>query len=139
MGTEHDGHGDAVLFRPLFVELSEQQIEMIQEAQESADEEAFVTAAVEQVRREGEIHFLKHQLLLVRAWFVQRAATGKDLSRLCAWLRVLVRDQELHGSPAWTHDRITVDLWPARCHHPSDVGKAPCDVLTRFDGPLGPA
>src|SRR5215813_9779393 len=109
-----------MLFRPLFVELSQQQLGAIQEALEGADEEAVVTSVVEQLRGADGTWHLEHQIRLVRAWSAAGGVGGHPVSprqrtRLRAWLRVLERDEELHGwGSAWTRDVERVDLWPTR-------------------------
>jgi hypothetical protein len=140
MGSEHGQTGIPVPFRPLFIELTEQQLDFVDEAQAEADEEALVTAMVERLRCAGRRHYLERQIRLVRAWHAKGEAEGQVSPRLRGWLRALERDEELNGwGSAWTRDVDCVDLWPTMLHHRSDAGKAPWDLLSRYDGPLNPA
>lgn len=139
MGAERDDQtGIQLPFRPLFVELSETQLAAIQEAQEGEDEEAAVTAVVEQLHRDGNAHLLSYQMRLVRAWASEsyRDASGQPLSprmltRLHAWLRVLERDEEVNGwGSAWTRRIDGVDLWPTMMDSYMNADRLPWDVLT---------
>jgi hypothetical protein len=126
-----DGSGIPVLFRPLFVELSEQQIAAVEQAQADADEEAFVTSVVEHVRREGATDDLEHQLVLLRAWVAKKEFLGTSASRFQVWLRVLERDAELHGGLRWRGNLGGVDLFPARYYRKGEPKTPVWDILTK--------
>lgn len=136
MSSEHEQTGIPVPLRPLFVELSEGQLEAVHLAEIEADEEAFVFALVERARRENKGWCLAPQLQLVRAWSARQKGLSKPgLARLRAWLRVLEQDEALHGGPAWTRDVKTVDLWPVNYYLKGEK-KCAWDILTRYGRPL---
>jgi hypothetical protein len=136
MSSEREQTGIPVPLRPLFVELSEDQLEAVHLTEIEIDEEAFVLAVVERARREGKDWCLAPQLRMVRAW----SARQKDLSkpglvRLRTWLRVLEQDEALHGGSAWTRNVDNVDLWPAMYYRKGEK-KCAWDILTRYGCPL---
>jgi hypothetical protein len=126
-----DGSGIALLLRPLFFELSETQIATIEQAQVDADEEAFVTALVDRVRRYERLRDLEHQLVLLRAWAARTEVLATSASSFQVWLRVLERDAELHGGLKWRGNLHSVDLYPARYHRESDAPTPVWDILTK--------